>query len=757
MLSKITTLRKLTETPFNFKYIILVSTALFLIITGIAFIMVYQNAGMMSEIINNDFNQQQLIIARQIASQIDYVLKDMCSEIESLKQIEIGRHPDIRHDAMETVIMRNSRKGLLEIGLIDEENRIIELYDRTGRVKTAPPNEYIDYHFEHSDSIIMGETSVVPGAGENHIVTCLVYTSIPFNQEKNASLYIRLNITNLMMDIAHAVTSGKTGYSWVIDETGKFLYHPEDEFVGKDAFLARRERKPLISFSRINQIMKDKMLFGEEGTGTYISGWHRGIEGEIAKLIAFAPIESSLILKGHIWSVAVVAPISEVAEVVHTIYRRHFTTEFFLLVGLFIFALLAIAYHAYISTALRERVKQTEAELHQKERIYQKIVDRATDLIYMFDLENRVILLNQHSVDVFSNIVDYKPDDPSKDEKYSPSQIEWYIDRPIDKIFKPSNVTFLKNQINTMLQQQASITYRHKIRVKGRLIYLNTKLVPIRDEDNQIHQILGISRDVTERMELDHRLYNMEKLASIGTLAAGVAHEINNPLAIMLGFTDLLAEKFPEDSPERSDLNLIIEQGNIAKQVVENLLGFARITEGLEDVVDINQSVDKVINVVRNTLKTKEIVLRKEIPGDLPSVQCDAREFQQVVFNLINNAISAMEKKGGTLTLNAAEQDARVVFSVHDTGEGIPDEIKPLIFDPFFTTKKAGEGTGLGLSLSYGIVKKYGGSLTFSSISAVDEPDMESGSTFKVSLPVVKKTYSNKLESVNDTAHSGRR
>jgi len=170
--------------------------------------------------------------------------------------------------------------------------------------------------------------------------------------------------------------------------------------------------------------------------------------------------------------------------------------------------------------------------------------------------------------------------------------------------------------------------------------------------------------------------------------------------------------------------------------VVEKLLGFARITEGLEDTVDLNHSAETVLSIVKNTLMTKKIELRLDLPENLPRVLGDPREFQQVLFNLINNSVAALGEAGGVLTVSARPENGWVNVSVTDTGVGIPDRIKPQIFDPFFTTKKVGEGTGLGLSLCYGIVKKYGGKISFTSSSQEDYPERPSGTTFTVSLPV---------------------
>jgi signal transduction histidine kinase len=316
------------------------------------------------------------------------------------------------------------------------------------------------------------------------------------------------------------------------------------------------------------------------------------------------------------------------------------------------------------------------------------------------------------------------------------SRPEYYIGRDLHDLLRPEDVAFMRRQMDRALELRASISFGQTVTINGRQVHLGTKLIPIRNEKEEIYQFLSISRDVTERMEMDQRIYHTEKLASIGTLAAGVAHEINNPLAVILGFADLLLERLPPGSQDYEDLKIIEYNANNAKKVVQDLLGFARISEGSEDTVDINHSVETVLRIVRNSLMTRKIALVAEIPDNLPRVRGDAREFQQVIFNLINNSIAAMGKAGDVLTVAARAEGDWVHVDVIDTGAGIPDRIKPRIFDPFFTTKNVGEGTGLGLSLCYGIVKKYGGRITFVSSSAEDDLPTQTGTRFTVSMPV---------------------
>lgn len=270
-------------------------------------------------------------------------------------------------------------------------------------------------------------------------------------------------------------------------------------------------------------------------------------------------------------------------------------------------------------------------------------------------------------------------------------------------------------------------------------ITVNLSRTLITDNKGKPLGSIAILRDVTEEVELDKQLYHTEKLASIGILAAGVAHEINNPLAVILGFTDLLKERFPEGSTERADLTIIEETANNAKKIVENMLGFARVSEGQKDSVDVNKAIDAVVRITSYACATAGISLvTDEVRPSLPEIVGDPREYQQVLFNLVNNAVAAMADSGGRLSIAAWAEEDHVHVRISDTGAGIPERIKNRIFDPFFTTKRVGQGTGLGLSLSYGIVQKYGGDIRFTSRSPEDNPGMPGRTTFTVSMPIVR-------------------
>ena len=375
------------------------------------------------------------------------------------------------------------------------------------------------------------------------------------------------------------------------------------------------------------------------------------------------------------------------------------------------------------------------SRLHEIEHIYEQVVAQANDLIYVLDREMRLVLLNQHTVDVLAKIMRNRRDGEGLAGGDEPPGLDFFLGRSLAEVLEPEGAAFMREKMDKVLGGESAISFEHSVETQGRRLRLNTSFVAIRDESQEAPLVLGIGRDVTEKHEMDQRIYHTEKLASIGTLASGVAHEINNPLDVILGFVDLLKEKIGPEAPEHEDLEIIEQQATNAKKTVENLLGFARVLEGKDDSVDVKAALEIVAKIVDSTLMTKKMRLSTDIPDDLPRVRGDSREFQQVIFNLVNNSIAAMEGRGGDLGLSALAEEDWVHVEVSDTGTGIPEEIRSRIFDPFFTTKKVGQGTGLGLSLCYGVVRKHGGRISFTSDADASAAG-KTGTVFRVSMPI---------------------
>jgi len=248
-----------------------------------------------------------------------------------------------------------------------------------------------------------------------------------------------------------------------------------------------------------------------------------------------------------------------------------------------------------------------------------------------------------------------------------------------------------------------------------------------------------ISMADQEKEMMDKQIIETGKLASIGSLAAGIAHEINNPVAIMVEeagwIKDLLEEEEFSESENLKEferaLKQIKNQGQRCKEITHKLLSFARKTDSRVQETHINELLSELIALSEQRAKYAKISIHTDFQNDLPVTYIAQSEVQQVLLNLINNAIDAMESRGGELTISTHFEFERsaIVIEVSDNGPGIPEANLSRIFEPFFTTKPVGKGTGLGLSICYGIIQKMGGQINVESV-------IDSGTTFSIRLPV---------------------
>ncbi len=223
-------------------------------------------------------------------------------------------------------------------------------------------------------------------------------------------------------------------------------------------------------------------------------------------------------------------------------------------------------------------------------------------------------------------------------------------------------------------------------------------------------------------------LLHKEKLASMGQLAAGVAHELNNPLGTIMLFADVLHRELPPDDPHRSDLQMILKEANRARKIVADLLNFARQQEVLAQDTDLHALLDQSVESVRHQPAFAEVEIVRSYDPRVRIIRADPAQLQQVFVNLLNNAAEAIEG-AGTITISTRSLNGYVEISIADTGCGIPEEYMDKLFTPFFTTKPPGKGTGLGLSIVYGIVKMHRGQIAVQS-------EVGKGTTFTITLPM---------------------
>jgi two-component system NtrC family sensor kinase len=280
-------------------------------------------------------------------------------------------------------------------------------------------------------------------------------------------------------------------------------------------------------------------------------------------------------------------------------------------------------------------------------------------------------------------------------------------------------------------EEQITGIYKQRVQHQGKFLTLNVSITPLVSKSGERIGRLLLFDDVTQRERMEEQMTQTEKLTSLGLLAAGVAHEVNTPLAVISNYIQMLAKQMPEDDPRHNIIDKIVKQTFRASEIVNNLLNFSRTGAAELADIDVNRVVEETLSLVAHPLKTSQIHIVKQLGDSLPPVRGSANKLQQVFLNLFLNARDAMPS-GGMLEVRTAAHNGSVEVEVADTGAGIPREHIHRIFDPFFTTKANGRGTGLGLSVSYGIIKEHAGKIDVRSTPG-------KGTSFHVEFPALRK------------------
>ncbi len=382
------------------------------------------------------------------------------------------------------------------------------------------------------------------------------------------------------------------------------------------------------------------------------------------------------------------------------------------------YLLSALADYAAIAienARLYEQVKQSESR-------YRDLFDNANDLIFTLDSRFNIRSINK----VGPTITGYACDD--------------LIGRPLRDMIFDDAWTSVERRLASVLRGQIVPPFELQLRRRDEetvVLEVSARLIRDGDRSEAIH---CIARDLTERRRLEEQLIKAEKLSAIGQLVAGVAHEVNNPLTSISGYTQLMLRDKSLPPSVREDLQHINTQAERAARIVQNLLMFAREHKPQRTLVDINQVLRSTLALRAYQLRVDNITVVTDFAPDLPPTIADPHQLQQVFLNLINNAHQAMTERGdkGTLTLRTSvaqyvgkdgQEESWVRVAVNDTGIGISPRNLSRIFDPFFTTKPIGQGTGLGLSICFGIIQEHGGRIRA-------ESEVGVGTTMYVELPI---------------------
>jgi len=309
------------------------------------------------------------------------------------------------------------------------------------------------------------------------------------------------------------------------------------------------------------------------------------------------------------------------------------------------------------------------------------------------------------------------------------------VGRLVEEVFDESFALNLENVLGKSRWHLTEIRNAYKLHAfdsQGRSLILNVAIAPLRSVSSSQTGAIVVLENVTSRVKLEETLQQSEKLSSIGLLAAGVAHEVNTPLTGVSSYTQMLLGMVPETDPKHALLQKMQRQTDRATNIVGNLLNFSRTGSALESAeIDINKLLDDTLQLLEPQLRKSNVSIMKNYSQTPARVFGNAGKLQQVFTNLILNARDAMIS-GGTITLGTtANGGSEVLVLVADTGEGIPPENLGRIFDPFFTTKGVGNGTGLGLAVTYGIVQEHGGT--------IEAQSDDNGTTFALSFPAIDR------------------
>ncbi|MFP4650138.1 MAG: ATP-binding protein [Desulfobacterales bacterium] len=379
---------------------------------------------------------------------------------------------------------------------------------------------------------------------------------------------------------------------------------------------------------------------------------------------------------------------------------------------------------AYVIESIRDvtRVKKLESELSGIKELISRVVHSSASAIVAADRKGSIQIMNPAARELFKVKEDSSCQIASAKQLYPPGTAREIMNMLRDETMGGKGK--LSGVPTTIV---ASDGEEIPVELSAAIIY---------DDDDNESATMAIYNDLRKKIEIEKQLEEAqkqlaqsEKMASMGQLAAGVAHEINNPLTGILMYSGMIMEHLDQDSPIRGDIECIIEDAQRCREIVKSLLAYSRSTDSKKGIIHVNELVEQSFKLTRDQKIFRNIRIEKNLSDEMMLVNVDSNKLSQVIINLVINAADAMDGKGTLTVTTYRDKSARKVFvEVSDTGCGISDQDLPRIFDPFFSTKPRGKSTGLGLSIAYGIVEEHGGRISVKNTG----PE---GTTFLIELP----------------------
>lgn len=650
--------------------------------------------------IAEQFSNNQLQISTSIADSIKGYVQFMKEETIEVSR-ELAERDDKKIDINELVEEELKHKGMIKatVSILDTNGNISFL--KGDRSKIEPLI---------SEILTAGQNTEDGGVTILSNYSLISIVSPLYKRDKLQNMIVfSFGVRDIATQFLSNLKLSSGGYAWMMDKNGTLLYHPtQPGMVGGNIYKATSN-----CFGCHKDFDLEKRVIEGKARdfGRYIAP-----TGE-DKILAFSTVNMDSIS----WIIAVAAPYSEVTRATGQSMKLYS----YLIIS--IFAITSIV-SAMLIVFNKKRIKAEEVAKRKEEiekyalQLEEKVNERTAELVsekekldtIVSAIGGGILLIDRGGVIQWANqmIKDMAGMDVTgkRCEDICP-------DCNLSSEYVKAN-----DNIDTIILTNL---FGHKDK------HFQITTAPVKGENGEIHGYIRLIQDVTEIKKMEEQIIHSEKLASIGRLAAGIAHEIGNPLTSIFSFVQILRE-MEEDEFKKESLETIYFHINRISEILKQLSGFTKMPIGEPKERQINEIIDTSINLIQYDKKAKDINIVKDLSPSLPAINTDGNQLSQVFVNLILNAIDAMPD-GGTLTVSSRLKEDNIIIQFKDTGIGIRQEELQKIFDPFYTTKE--KGTGLGLAVSYNIIKKMNGSLTV-------ESEFGKGTTFTIKLPLnTAETY----------------
>jgi len=673
-------------------YLLIIGTLIVIISALITLSTFFQESLQME--MAEQFSKQQLLLSQTLSDNIttylSFLKQDALHLSSMLSKLEMPEK--IYEELQKKALIKNN------IGILDPMGRVIFFKGNKETLKQTIPDM-----IEQSKTMSAGTTVIMKNASMIYAISP-VYRLNRFN----GLALLSVSIDDIAKHFVSTIKTGARGYAWIMDKEGNLLYHPtQPGMVGRNLY-----KTDMSCFQCHQSFNLEKTIIEGRAKdfGRYIAP-----TGE-DKIIAF----STATIDNISWIIAVSAPYSEVTQAT----RSSMTLYSYLILSIFaattVISIWLIVFNKKrikaeemakrkeelekYAVELEDKVKLRTAELTGEKEKLNTIVSAIGGGIVLIDKKGIIQWANQTIKNMAGREITGKS---------------------CEDICPDCNISSEHNRsdINTII---VTNLFGQKDR------YFQITTAPVQGEGGAIHGYIRLIQDVTEMKKMEENIGRSEKLASLGRLAAGIAHEIANPLTSIFSFVQILKES-EEDQFKKESLETVHFHINRISDILKQLSGFTRMPKGEVKECNINEIIEASVNIIYFDKKAKGVSITKDLSADLsryPCV-CDANQLSQVFVNLILNAIDSMPD-GGKLMVRSMPKDGNIIIQFEDTGLGIQKEELSKIFDPFYTTKE--KGTGLGLAVSYDIIKKMNGNITV-------ESEVGKGSIFTITIPCKVREY----------------